>query len=182
MTCLNTKMRVLPITFASCLAAACATGAAEAPKPAAPAFPPEAVEFFEKQVRPILADSCVRCHGAQKQSSGLRLDSRAAVLEGGDNGPSVVPGDPDKSLLVQAVRYAHADVKMPPKTKLPEASVQALTTWVKLGAPWSSVPTLSAADQDKAAPGHWAFQPVKDPSAPPLKDALWVRSPIDAFV
>jgi hypothetical protein len=176
----NTAMRVLSLTLASCLIAASASAAADAPKPAA--FPPEAVEFFEKNVRPVLADSCVRCHGAQKQSSGLRLDSRQAVLEGGDNGPAVVPGEPDKSLLVQAVRYTHEDVKMPPKTKLPEASVQAIATWVKLGAPWSTAATLSAGEQEKAAPAHWAFQPVRPAAPPRAQDPAWCRSPIDAFV
>ena len=88
--------------------------------------PADQAEFFETKVRPVLAESCGKCHGATKQASGLRLDSREALLEGGENGPAVVPGDPDKSLLVQAVRQTHEDIKMPPKGKLPDAAVEAL--------------------------------------------------------
>ncbi len=99
-------------------------------------MPAEAAEFFEAKVRPVLAESCVRCHGPKKQSSGLRLDSREAILEGGENGPAIVPGDPDKSLLIQAVRYAHEDYKMPPKAQAARAAVEALAEWVRRGAPW----------------------------------------------
>ncbi len=150
--------------------------------PRAWAEEPNGIEFFEKQVRPVLAESCLRCHGQKKQSSGLRLDSRAALLEGGDNGPAIVLGDPDKSLLIQAVRYVHSDIKMPPKTKLPDAAVEALATWVKMGAPWSKAPSLSATDQAKAAPVHWAFQPIKDVVPPKNEGSAWGQSPIDAFV
>jgi hypothetical protein len=146
------------------------------------AFPPEGVEFFEKNVRPILAESCLRCHGEKKQSSGLRLDSRAAVLEGGENGPAIVPGEPDKSLLVQAVRYAHEDIKMPPKARLPETSVEAIAAWVKLGAPWPAQAPASAETVDQAAQTHWAFRPVRRVAPPSVKDSGRVGSPIDAFI
>src|SRR5579871_6226228 len=99
----------------------------------AAAAPPD--EFFEARVRPVLAEHCWSCHGPAKQRAGLRLDSRTALLRGGDNGPAVVPGDPDGSLLVKAVRRV-GDVKMPPKTALPPPAVEALTVWVKMGAPW----------------------------------------------
>ena len=85
-----------------------------------------ALDFFETSVRPLLSESCFKCHGPTKQSSGLRLDSRRAILEGGTTGPAVVPGKPDESLLVQAVAHTHDELKMPPKTKLPEHSVSAL--------------------------------------------------------
>src|SRR5690242_21890309 len=113
--------------FACLLAAVTARAADTAPDPAA-------VEYFETHVRPVLADQCFSCHGPDKQKGGLRLDSRAAVLQGGDNGPAVVPGDPAKSRLVQAVRRA-GELKMPPKTPLPADAVEHLTAWVKLGAP-----------------------------------------------
>ena len=89
------------------IATSWASGAARAdePKPAGVSPPPEAVEFFESRVRPILVERCVKCHGPQKQSSGLRLDSREAVLKGGDTGPAVVPAKPEESLLIQAVSY-----------------------------------------------------------------------------
>ena len=71
-------------------------------------------DFFELKVRPLLAASCVKCHGEKKSSGGLRLDSREAILAGGDNGPAVVPGDPEGSLLIQAIRHADETLKMPP--------------------------------------------------------------------
>src|SRR5437762_13405868 len=130
--------------------------------------------MFEAKVRPLLVDACVQCHGAKKQSSGLRLDSREAILEGGENGPAIVPGDPEKSLLVQAVRYTHEDIRMPPKGKLPEASVAALAEWVKQGAPWPQGTVLSPAARDQAAGSHWAFQPVRDAKPPAVKQPGWV--------
>src|SRR3954453_11761252 len=94
------------------------------------AAPPstEQAEFFEKHVRPILAENCLSCHGPKKQMSGLRLDSREAVLTGGDNGPAVRPGDPDNSPLLQAVRY-QGERKMPPKKRLAPAHVEVLAAW-----------------------------------------------------
>ncbi len=100
---------------------------------ARPAFAPEAIEFFESQVRPILAGKCYKCHGEKKQSNGLRLDSREAALKGGDTGPALVVGKPDESLLVQAVAQTHAELKMPPSGKLPDASIAALRQWVSQG-------------------------------------------------
>src|SRR3712207_9054363 len=79
-------------------------------------------EFFEARVRPVLVESCFRCHGPQKQMSGLRLDSRAALLQGGDNGPALKPGDPENSALIQAVRH-EGQRNMPPKAKLARKSV-----------------------------------------------------------
>src|SRR5262249_43438681 len=92
---------------------ACAVPALAAdPKPAS-----EAVEFFEKKVRPVLAEECSSCHGPKKQSGSLRLDRKADLVKGGENGPVVVPGEPDMSPMIQAVRQA-GDLKMPPKKKL----------------------------------------------------------------
>jgi len=151
--------------------------------PASP--PPDQAEFFETRVRPVLVESCGKCHGSAKQASGLRLDSREALLEGGENGPAVVAGDPDKSLLIQAVRQTHEDVKMPPKGKLPAAAVEALAEWVKMGAPW---PAVVAAKAVAGAPStgpettHWAFRPVKPVVPPAVKDRGWVGTPVDAFV
>src|SRR5262249_24529595 len=100
--------------------------------------PPAAgdVEFFEKKIRPILFDRCYRCHSNQskKQKGGLHLDSRAALLKGGDSGPALVPGDLDKSLLIRAVRYQTEHLQMPPSGRLPAAEVAALEAWVRRGA------------------------------------------------
>jgi hypothetical protein len=149
---------------------------------------PEAVAFFESKVRPVLAESCFQCHGPKKQRGGLRLDSRAAALAGGDQGPALVPGQPDKGLLLKAVRHED-DLKMPPTKKLPREQVAALTRWVQMGAPWPGADTAAPAaparagfqisDKDRA---HWAFQPVRRPAVPAVKDRAWGRNPIDAFI
>ena len=102
--------------------------------PARAADPPaEAVAFFEKEVRPLLVAECQRCHGAKKQESGLRVDSRAALLKGGQGGAAVVPGKADRGTLLGAVRHA-GELRMPPDKKLPAAQVGALTKWVADGA------------------------------------------------
>jgi hypothetical protein len=152
------------------------------------AVTPEEAQFFETRIRPVLADSCFRCHGPAKQRGGLRLDSRAALLAGGDRGPAVVPGDPEKSLLITAVGHTD-DLKMPPSKKLPAQQVGDLTRWVRLGAPWpgadEAVPATTRrgefriTDRDRA---HWAFQPVRRPDVPAVKDRAWVANPVDAFI
>src|SRR4051794_16771529 len=96
---------------------------------------PASLDYFEREVRPILVDACHKCHGPNKQESDLRLDSREAALKGGVSGAAVVPGQPKKSLLIAAIRHV-GDVKMPPQAKLTEAQIAAVVHWVKLGAPW----------------------------------------------
>src|SRR6187431_67198 len=103
---------------------------------AAFAADPPGAEFFETRVRPVLVENCQKCHGAKKQEGGLRLDSRAGLLKGGDSGPALVPGDPAKSRLIESVHYKNDDMQMPPKGKLPDAAVKDLEAWVKAGAPW----------------------------------------------
>jgi len=98
---------------------------------------PESQEFFERSVHPILATHCTPCHGAEKQWSGLRLDSRAAVLRGGDSGPAVVPGEPEHSALLTAVRRT-GDLPMPPDDPLHPEQVAVLEEWIARGAPWSA--------------------------------------------
>ena len=164
-------MRFPPALIGLLLLAASPASAAE---PAPPN--PQAVEFFEAKVRPVLVEKCFNCHGEKKQSGGLRLDSRAALLKGADGVPVVVPGSPEKSPLLQALRH-EGDVKMPPKGKLPPEAVEAFTTWVKLGVPFPEAKVAGPNEAD-AARKHWAFQPVRDP-APPSGTA---RNPIDAFV
>lgn len=138
----------------------------------------EGLEYFEREVRPILVEHCQKCHGARKQEGDLRLDSREALLNGGITGPVVQPGEPEKSLLIAAVRH-EGDTKMPPKSKLAEAQISALTHWVKIGAPWPSS-TVSPQPSD-AAKTHWAFQPMRDPPVPEAT-ASSSLSPIDVFV
>ena len=122
-----------------------------------------AVDFFENRIRPVLVENCYECHSAtaKKLKSGLRVDSREALLKGGDTGPAVVPGDPTKSRLLRAVRHEEPDLTMPPKTpKLPDAVIADLATWVKQGAPF---PSSFAAAPEKP---HWAFQPVRNQEVP----------------
>ena len=152
---------------------------------AAVAAPPEPVEFFENRVRPVLSQSCGKCHGATKQSGGLRLDSRAAILEGGVNGPAITAGNPDDSLLIQAVRKTHEDIKMPPKGVLHTHEIEALADWIKMGAPWpKDIPKAVAATAKGAtkADDHWAFRAVRPVTLPDVKDARGIQSPVDRFV
>jgi hypothetical protein len=148
--------------------------------PLAGAAEPVDAEFFEKKVRPVLLAHCVGCHGPEKQKGGLRLDSRAAVLKGGDTGPAVNVTDPAKSLLLQMIRY-DGDVKMPPKGRLAGADAAVLTAWVSGGAPWpetGSAAQATAAKFDLAAraKAHWSFQQITRPSVP------GAGQPIDAFL
>src|SRR5205807_3863286 len=117
-------------------------------EPAAAQVSPEAAEFFEKSIRPVLVNNCIACHGPKKQQAELRLDSKAGLLKGSDSGPVIVAGDPEKSLLIRAIRHT-ADVKMPPKSKLPEKVIADLTAWVKMGAPWPATQTAATSTIDE---------------------------------
>ncbi len=145
----------------------------------AAAAPALADDHFEKHVRPLLVEHCLQCHGAEKQKGGLRLDSKAGWQAGGDSGPAVAPGDPDKSPLVKALRGADGFAQMPPKGKLPDAAVAALAKWVKAGAPdpRTGAPAATGAMSIEAGKKWWAFQPVKRPAVPP-----GATNPIDAFL
>jgi hypothetical protein len=145
---------------------------------------PSQLDFFENKVRPVLADNCYKCHStlADKVKGGLLLDSREALLKGGDNGPVIVPGNPDASPLIQAVRYADPDLQMPKDKKLPEDEIADLVAWVKMGAP---DPRSATADQKKWADNktnHWAWQPVRPPAIPDVADADWCQTPVDHFI
>jgi mono/diheme cytochrome c family protein len=183
--------RILPALTGGALALLALSGAVAPGQDTKPAPPsPEAARFFETRVRPVLADNCFKCHGDKKQRGELRLDSLAAMLAGGDQGPAIVRGDPEKSLLVKAIRHTDADLKMPPTKKLAREQVDDLTAWIKRGAPWpgadltATTPTrkkgeMQVTDRDRA---HWAFQPVKQPAVPRTKNTTWAANPIDAFI
>jgi mono/diheme cytochrome c family protein len=146
------------------------------------------VDFFEKQVRPLLVEHCFQCHGNGKTKGGLSLAARQSVLKGGDSGPAIVPADPAGSLLIQAVRY-DGETQMPPKKKLPDRAIAILTEWVQRGAPWPAVPSdgdglrstgAAISAQERA---FWAFQPIADPPLPTLHSHKeWVRKPLDRFI
>ena len=157
----------------------------------ASALDPAALEFFEKKIRPILADHCYKCHSSQSEKikGGLLLDSREPLLKGGNTGPAITPGDPDRSLLIKAVRYTSDDLQMPPKgKKLSAEQIADLETWVKMGAPdpradqSSSASAKAAADKKSKASEHWAFRPIAKPSIPIVKNKKWVKTPVDAFI
>jgi mono/diheme cytochrome c family protein len=139
-------------------------------------------EFFESKVRPVLAEHCFSCHGPDKQKGGLRLDSRAALLKGAGGEPVIALGDPNGSLLIKAVRH-DGDIKMPPKQKLPAAAIDALTAWVKMGAPWPEAPAGKAASSvAEVRARHWSFRPVRRPALPAVRRRDWATTPIDLFV
>jgi hypothetical protein len=131
-------------------------------------------KFFAAKVRPVLAGTCFRCHGGEKVRGDLRLDSRASLLRGGDRGPAIVPGDADKSLLIQALRHTHDEVKMPPGKPLAAGVVNDFVTWVNNGAAWPDRLLIRGRK-------HWAFQPVQRVQ-PPADPSGWSANPIDRFV
>jgi len=153
--------------------------------PGASALTPEETRFFENNIRPLLDGKCYNCHSAraEKVKGGLRLDSRESVLQGGNSGPAVIPGDPDKSLLIQAVRYTDEDLQMPPKgKKLSDKEIALLEQWVKMGAPDPRETSTAAAYSAADGKDHWAWQPLKAPAIPAVAAAAWCQNPIDNFV
>ncbi|MEK6258786.1 MAG: PSD1 and planctomycete cytochrome C domain-containing protein [Planctomycetota bacterium] len=140
----------------------------------------EQVRFFETSIRPLLADKCHKCHGAEKQWGTLRLDSREAMLRGGDTGPAIVPGKPEESLLIRAINHADDSLKMPPKEKMTDKQIADVTRWVKLGARF---PTATASKKKPTRdPNHWAFQPAAETAVPQTKNSAWSREPLDQFI
>jgi hypothetical protein len=137
--------------------------------------------FFELKIRPVLAAECLPCHGGEKTQSGLVVASREALLKGGDRGPAIVPGDAEGSLLVQAIRRKHEDVKMPPKRHLPAGVVADLTRWVSDGAPWPDGGFRAHASHAQATTRHWAFDRLKvvEPHPDPTG---WSHAPVDRFI
>jgi hypothetical protein len=146
------------------------------------------LEFFEKKVRPLLIDNCNNCHSATTNSrGGLRVDDRNGLILGGGRGAAIVPGHPEKSLLIAAVRKTHAQVKMPPKKELTEQQIADLTQWIKDGAAWPKPRVPSSlgkgnADYEKHRKEHWAWQPLREVKTPSVKHATWARDDIDRFI
>jgi hypothetical protein len=145
---------------------------------------PEAIEFFEARIRPVLLKHCYECHsaGSKGVKGGLLLDTRAATRKGGDSGAAVVPGDVDESLLIGALR--HESFEMPPSGKLPDAVIADFVKWVEMGAPDPREGEVAAAEEIdfEAARKFWSFQPIRQPELPSVKDAAWPTNEIDRFV
>ncbi|GDY18760.1 hypothetical protein LBMAG56_01050 [Verrucomicrobiota bacterium] len=154
----------------------------------------EQLEFFEKRIRPVLVNRCYECHSAdaKKLKGGLALDTRDGLLAGGETGPAIVPGDPEKSRLIEAVRYQNRERQMPPKSALPADQIRDLEQWVKMGAPDPRhQPAAKIAKREidlEAGRKFWAFQPIANPPVPTPKNlpastpASAIRNPIDAFI
>jgi hypothetical protein len=155
----------------------------------------EDFEFFENRIRPVLVDHCYKCHsaGSEKVKGGLLLDTKAGLLKGGETGPAIVPDEPEKSLLIKAVRYTDKDLQMPPKNqRLADHEIADLVAWVQMGAPdprvapeqspAATAPTPTPSYDFAAARKQWAFQKPADPAVPPVKNKHWAKSPIDHFI
>jgi hypothetical protein len=142
--------------------------------------------FFENHVRPLLVERCSKCHGPEKHKGGLRLDSIDAMLEGGDEGPAIVPGEPEKSLLVRGVRYTDELFQMPPTGKLPDESIALLEEWIRRGAPGPRGEARENAgapfDLEARRAAQWAFQPLSTAYPPSVANESWVSEPLDRFV
>ncbi len=150
--------------------------------------PKAALEFFEKKVRPVFVAHCFNCHSANTNSrGGLRVDDRNGLIAGGDRGPAVVPGDPEKSLLMQAIRHTHRELKMPPKEQLTEEQIADVARWIKDGAAWPEVQATvklgrAPPEYAKLRAEHWAWQALRAPRVPDVKNGAWARDDLDRFV
>jgi len=149
------------------------------------------MEFFERKVRPVLVKHCYSCHSAKakKLRGGLRLDSREAMLAGGDSGTAFVPGQPDKSRLIEAIGYKNVELQMPPRDKLPDTAIADLTTWVRMGAPWpkqqattDTTTTMATFDLAQRKRDHWAWRAIRPQTPPTVRNIRWPRDPVDRFI
>jgi hypothetical protein len=145
------------------------------------------IAFFEKRIRPVLVQSCYECHSTRdgaKVKGGLALDSRAGLLQGGESGPAIVPGSPEDSLLIEALR--HDGLEMPPEKKLPDPVIADFVAWVKMGAPdpreGGKAPAARKEIDIEAGRQFWAFQPPKAVEPPSVKEKSWPKTDVDKFV
>jgi len=144
----------------------------------------EEIDFFEKKIRPVLSESCYKCHSSksEKVKGKLLLDNKSSTLKGGTSGPAVVPGDLDKSLLIKSIKYTDKDLQMPPSSKLSDSVIKDFETWVKMGAPDPRINTSPAISLDeKQTKEHWAYQRLNKPNVPAV-NTKWVINPIDNFI
>ncbi|MEO6708665.1 MAG: DUF1549 domain-containing protein, partial [Planctomycetota bacterium] len=166
----------LSISLQLAIAVCCTAG----PSAARPQVQSESdLEFFESKVRPLLVDRCYECHAStsKRVKGDFKLDTYDDLLRGGEEGGVVVPGDPESSRLIHAVRY-DGDLKMPPKTELAKAELATLEDWVRRGLPMPRAAPESA----RPAVPHWAFQPISNPEPPLVRDAAWCSNDIDRFI
>ena len=154
-------------------------------RPQAEAAGPK-IEFFEKSIRPVLVNECQSCHGPTRQDGGLRVDSRKALLAGGNRGRAIAPGEPSQSLLLRALTHRDAVLKMPPKGRLPDRTLAALGEWIRDGAAWPADGEQGESASKSALPradaSHWSLQPLRITPPPRVRRQGWVITPIDAFI
>ena len=139
----------------------------------------EQLRFFETSVRPLLVEHCFTCHGERKQWGGLRLDSRDAVLKGGDSGAAINVGSLKKSILIERLREADKDLRMPKGSQLTDRQIATLVRWVEMGAPF---PATLKPKRRLRDPNHWSFRPLIEPPVPAVSNAAWPQSRIDNFI
>ena len=147
----------------------------------------DGMAFFESKIRPVLVKQCFGCHatGVEEVKGGLFLDTKQGMRRGGDNGPAIIPGNVDGSLLIQAMRYTDKDLQMPPSKQLPDSVIKDFEAWVKMGAPDprdGSAPKAAKTYDTEAAKKWWAFQPLKRPAVPKVGDSSWPHNDIDRYV
>ena len=170
-------------TAFACLCLLAAGGGVFAAEPTA-----EGLAFFEKKIRPVLVEHCYKCHSAssEKVKGGLLLDTREGIRKGGESGHAVVPKNLDESLLIEAIRYGDEDLEMPPKEKLPDSVIADFEKWIRDGAadPRRATHAVSKPDSIDIEAGrkHWAYQPLRAPAIPEVKDAAWPANDIDRFI
>ncbi|HVU15537.1 MAG TPA: PSD1 and planctomycete cytochrome C domain-containing protein [Candidatus Didemnitutus sp.] len=175
------------------MALAGAAIAAVATKPVTPVtIPPQRplssddLQFFETKIRPLLVNNCYKCHSrdADKIKGGYLLDTREGMLEGGDDGPSIVPGHPELSHLMEGVRYGDENFQMPTDKRLSDDQIALLEEWIRRGAPdpRSRIVKGSSPTYGGVGKQHWSFLPVNKPAVPVVQDRNWGRSPVDNFV
>lgn len=140
--------------------------------------------FFEQHIRPVLVEKCYSCHGKKTQWAELRLDSRKAMLKGGDTGPAIVPGDAAQSLVILAIRHSDETSEMPPEEdKLEDKQIASFSRWIEMGAPWPESDIVEEeVDFFAKAKTHWAFQPVRKPAVPKLPAGYRASNAIDHFI
>jgi hypothetical protein len=185
---LNTGALVLAIAPVAVYALALGQTPQKTIKPAAQAISAENIKFFNNEVRPVLLANCINCHSGTSPKADFKLTSRASLLKGGVSGPEILTDKPDDSRLLSAINYKGP--QMPPSGKLPQKTIDVLTKWVKMGAPWpagehAEIEPPHAAGPPKVTPEamkFWSFQPVQRPSIPAVRQKAWASNPIDAFV
>ncbi len=164
----------------------CSFASAFAVEPAAPHAPAK-IEFFEKKIRPLLAENCINCHSAENGGrGGLRVDDRNGMIEGGGRGPGIKPGNPEESLLIKAVRH-QGELEMPPKKQLSDEQIADLERWIREGAAWPPIEvpddlTKPKPEYDKLRQEHWAWQPLAEVTPPQLANESFVINDIDRFI